>query len=582
MIAGAAQAAQGGVQTATGGLDLTFLMALGPDQRRRVIATIPADDMTEILRSARHQLGTSYGLWADDPYGFVTQVLGETVWDKQQQVLESVVRYKQTIVPSAFGVGKTHLAARAVAHMVCCFPVGTTTSVTIATRMRQVERQLWPHIRRLVARAGLPGDCGVTQWKMEDLYGVETVCAYGFTAPAHDEAAMQGIHAVGGLLLVVDEAGGIDPLIGKATRNLLTGNSAHMLAIGNPATDDEATWFEKMSIDGDDPDRPDIHTIRIPAAESPAISGAKVGWCRECPPMIAPHPLSDHLVDQAWVTDAIKDYGPDDPYVIAKVYARFPKGGSSRAIPSSWVDAAVEAPDPDPDDPGTVLLSDLGLDEETRPVPVVRGAWVRLGVDVAADGGDELAICRIVGDVATLEHTSAGSENENAVNVAGVVLKHILRAEALADALGTKAQVRVKVDAIGVGYGIVGILNAWGSEQIHNAEIVSVVVSEKPKREPDSTTMRPLNQRAEMWLAMRSLLQPDQATGYGGLRLGYMDARARAQLSGPKRLTNSGGFAVIERKQDMKSRGVKSPDRAEALLLAAYEPAVKRRSRLVV
>ncbi|WP_207309574.1 hypothetical protein [Streptomyces kasugaensis] len=45
---------------------------------------------------------------------------------------------------------------------------------------------------------------------MPDAYGQDVVVAYGFSAPASDEVAMQGIH-MPHLPLIVDEAGGINP-----------------------------------------------------------------------------------------------------------------------------------------------------------------------------------------------------------------------------------------------------------------------------------------------------------------------------------------------------------------------------------
>jgi hypothetical protein len=64
-----------------------------------------------------------------------------------------------------------------------------------------------------------------------------------------------------------------------------------------------------------------------------------------------------------------------------------------------------------------------------------------------------------------------------------------------------------------------------------------------------------------------------------------VDRRTQAQLSSPMMGTNSGGMTVIESKSSMKSRGLPSPDRAEALLLAPYEPIIKpkrKKARLVV
>src|SRR5690606_31148057 len=85
------------------------------------------------------------------------------------------------------------------------------------------------------------------------------------------------------------------------------------------------------------------------------------------------------------------------PYLIAKVLAEFPKDTGSQIMPSSWVEAGEMLEDPV--GPDYVRPCDLGLDDEHDKFTVKKGSWVRLGVDVAADGGDEFAIYRSVGDV---------------------------------------------------------------------------------------------------------------------------------------------------------------------------------------
>lgn len=51
-----------------------------------------------------------------------------------------------------------------------------------------------------------------------------------------------------------------------------------------------------------------------------------------------------------------------------------------------------------------------------------------------------------------------------------------------------------------------------------------------------------------------------------------MENKTAAQLSTPNLMTNISGFVVIEDKRSMRKRGLTSPDRAEAGLLAIYEP----------
>lgn len=553
------------------------LMALDPEWRDEFVAGLDRVDLAQILDIARREGGTEYALWVDNPVGFVTQVLGETIWSKQRDVLRAIATTKRVIVPAGFGLGKTHIGGAATAWFCSVYPVGTATCVTTATRFRQVQRQLWPHVRRLHAKARLPGECDTTQWKMPSRDGVDTVVAYGFTAPDNDEAAMQGIHAPR-LLLIVDEAGGISRTIGSSTRNLLTGD-ARMLAIGNPPTDDESSWFESAAEDGHDPEKPDTVTIVIRADDSPAVTGEDTGPCRSCPPEVPEHPIGTHLVDQAWIDDAVREHGEDSPYVIAKVEADFPKGGASRAIPSSFVDAGVEAAlDLAYWAPEYAVEGTPSTDRKGHPYPVqpTIGAPIRLGVDVAADGGDELVIARLEGDVARIRLVQSGVANTNATDVAGKVLEEIKTAEALAAAIGSADRVRVKIDAIGVGWGVAGILEAWGSEGLHGAVIVRVVVSEAPDKPDNPKAMwRPMNKRAEMWLNGRELLQPDPA-GRVRLRLD-IDGKAAAQLRAPLYGTNASGRTVIEPKKAMRERGVSSPDRAEAVLLAAYEPKTRRK-----
>lgn len=564
------------------------LLAIDPKMRNLYYKSLTTRDWAALHRVAQYETGTFYGLWADDPVGFVEWPLGETTWSKQRGVLRALPQTLYTAVPSAFGTGKTHIAARAALWRSLVYPPGTSLTVTTATRFRQVQRQLWPHIRACVAKASLPLDADTTQLKAPNRDGVEVVVAYGFSAPPHDEAAVQGIHAPR-LFIVVDEAGGISRVIGSAMRGLMTGADTRLLAIGNPPTDDEGSWFEQLCNPKPE-DAADVTVIPISAYDAPQQTGERTRPCRACPPEVPTHGLGDHLVDRKWIEGTIRDYGEDAPFVIAKVHARFPRGGPARVIPADWIDRCVAAPEPVGED--YVRLCDLGLAEETRDDVVKRGAWIRLGVDVAADGGDEFVISRCIGDLVTIEHGSAGAANTNPMDVAGKILEHIRRAEQVRRALGTTAKVRVKIDGLGVGWGVAGVLNAWASEGIHDAEIVVVIVSEDTYRDDEQTTMRPYRKRDEMWLNGRDLVRPrEPVLGDGGLLTTDADVTPRGllrlrienrtvvQLSAPKYGTNSQGRTVIESKKSMKARGVASPDRAEALLLALYEPLVKPRDK---
>jgi len=549
------------------------LLEAPPLVRRKVLSGLPSHEMRFILLEAQRETGSVFGLWHDTPSGFIEDVIGETVWSRQRMAIDAITSNTIVVVPAGFGVGKTWVAGRLTAWMVATNPIGTALVVTLAPRFRQVRNQLWPHIRTAVAKGNLPGRCDTVQWKAETSLGVEKQVAYGFSAPENDESAMQGIHGTPKLLLIVDEAGGIPKSVGAGTNNLLTGDS-RLLAIGNPATDDQGGWFETIANKGYDGE-PGYCTIQIATTHSPGITGEVTPRCKECPPESPVHPISIHLPGQKWMDDTIAAYGDDHPYVIAKVRAEFPKDSSALIIPISWVEAATQVEDPEGD--GYVRPCDLGLEGEDETFKVRKGSWVRLGVDVAADGGDEFAIYRAIGDTVAHRHTSAGAANDNAVTVAQVVLEHIHAAEKLAAALESKSQIRVKIDSNGLGWGVYGMLKTWGEQGKHSAAIVGVNVSENTEADDEAAAMRPFRKRDEMWLGGRILLQPDPKTGEGRLRL-RLDEKAAKQLTIPKFSTNSGGFVVVESKANMKKRGRNSPDRAEAALLAIYEPFPVRRN----
>jgi hypothetical protein len=493
------------------------LKQLKPEQQRRVMRKLDADTFARLYDVGVKQTRNPFFRYADDPIGFVERGLREHLWSKQKEILTSLLDNKRTAVPACHGPGKSHLAARAVAWWAMSHPVGTARVVTTATNYRQVRGVLWPHIRRVAREHNLAGEVFTTEWQING-----ELVADGFSAYNHDETAVQGTHAPH-LLVIVDEAGGITTTLGRALESLMTGGHTRLLVMGNPPVDSESSWFEQVC------NSSLYNVIPIAARDTPNFTGEPVGdW-------------ASNLVDQTWVDDVVQQFGADSPFVEARVHARFPRVTANRVLPFDWLERAAEMDD------------------------LPRGA-VRLGVDVASDGGDEFAIAEVDGMNASVLHKSSGAANASAVDVAGIVLQHILAAESKHRERQTPEPVRVKIDAIGVGWGVVSILQAWRGEQRHNAEVVGVNVAERSK---DATRFS--NQRAEMWWNMRTLLQIDVNNPQPQIKV-ELDQKTTAQLTSPIYKSDSAGRIQIESKKDMKRRGLGSPDRAEAVLLALYEP----------
>ena len=500
-----------------------------PQQRYEIYAALNPQDKAALGMLLEAEIDNPYAMFEGQPVDFIQQALGESLWSKQIEIAHSVVENQRTAVSACHAPGKSHLAARIVSWWIASHAPGTALAITIAPTHRQVRNIIWPHIRRCAYIAKLPGEVLTQTWKING-----DLVAYGFSPSPYDEAATQGIHAPN-LLIVVDEAGGIGETVGRALEALMTGGNTRLLLLGNPPTDQEDGWFERCYTS------PLYHTIQIGAYDTPNFTGETVGICKTCPPQVEEHLITKHLVDQRWVDDVISEFGADSPFVEARVWARFPRSSANKVIPFAWCEKSIENEDPIPSEA------------------------IRLGIDIAADGGDEFVIAEADGYVTKVIHRSSGSANENAVDVAKMCMDQIHAAEAKHAERGISEPVKVKIDTIGVGWGVVSMLQKWSDEGRHKGKIVPVNVAERAK---DPEKFR--NIRAELWWNGRTLLQP-RPDGSQDVRLDN-DRKVMSQLAGPTFKSDSSGRIQIESKVDMKRRGVSSPDRAEAVLLALYEP----------
>lgn len=511
---------------------LEALLKLNPSERASIYQTLTNEERRYLNKLLDSYLNNPWLIYEEDPVGFVEQGLGETLWSKQKEIVTSVRDNKRTAVPACHAPGKSHIAARIIAWWIAVHPIGTAQVVTTATTFRQVRNILWPHIRKVAKKLNLGGEVNTVEWKIDN-----EMVAFGFSPGDNDETAIQGIHAPH-LLVVVDEAGGLSQTLGNALEALMTGGHTRLLLLGNPPTDNEDSWFEKAC-------NSDLYNvIPISAYATPNFTGEAAGVCRSCPPSVAEHPVNEHLVDEVWVRDVINEFGEESAFVEARVHARFPRMAGNKTIPYGWLEKSTENEKP--------------LD----------GDAIRLGVDIAADGGDEFVIAWADGFKGTIRHRSSGSANSNPVDVAGQILEQIRQAEDVHRQRQISKPIVVKIDSIGLGWGVTGILKRWKDEQRHSAIIIGVNVAERAK---ESGKFH--NQRAEMWWNFRTLVQPLETEN--GLTQNValeVDTKTLAQLSGPTYKSDSTGRIVIEGKKDMKRRGMNSPDRAEAILLAFYEP----------
>jgi hypothetical protein len=122
---------------------------------------------------------------------------------------------------------------------------------------------------------------------------------------------------------------------------------------------------------------------------------------------------------------------------------------------------------------------------------------------------------------------------------------------------------RVKVDSIGIGWSMVGWLRA---SLPHTVTVVPVNFGEGPTK-PNRD--RFANLRAEVWWTVGREYSRDRRWD-----LSAVDDDTIAELTAPDyRIMDNKGKVLIESKDDVRKRLGRSPDQADALLLAFWSPA---------
>jgi hypothetical protein len=224
--------------------------------------------------------------------------------------------------------------------------------------------------------------------------------------------------------------------------------------------------------------------------------------------------------DKAIYEQIIEEHGEDSPQARVEVYGQFPSTGEDQFIgPYIVNEAAKRARYKDP----------------TAPIVI--------GVDPARSGADSTVIVVRQGrDLVAIRRY----KGDDTMTVVG----HII--EAIEDFKPTLTV----MDEGGLGYGILDRLN----EQRY--KVRGVNFGWKAKNQ-----VMWGNKRAEMWGAMRDWLKSASIPD---------DRQLKTDLTGPKTKPDSSGKMFLESKKDMKSRGLASPDAADALAVTFAYPVASR------
>lgn len=404
--------------------------------------------MTSLLERVADALDPQPDKWAADPVGWIQERLGEHVWSKQVQILESIRDNRYTAVPSAHSTGKSHIGSRAVAWWEDSHPVDEVFAITTAPSSVQVKAILWRYIKAARRKGDLPGyitESEIPEWKIDG-----RLVAYGrkpqdLSNAEEAATAFQGIHARY-VLVVVDEAGGVPKWLWDAVDSLVTSPTNRVLAIGNP--DDPASHFERICQPGSG-----WNVIPISAYDTPAFTGE-----------VVPQEMSDVLVSEEWVEERKKRWGEGSSLFISKVLGQFPELTDDTLIAPSLINKARYETD----------LSG----------PAVK-TFGQYGCDIARLGADETCIYRNRAGFVRLEYSRYKQDTMKTAGwIASTLRKH------------ANLSVKAWIDVIGIGAGVYDRLKEQG------LPVHPFSSSEKPHRRE-----RFKNRRAEAYWHMRTMFE---------------------------------------------------------------------------
>lgn len=128
---------------------------------------------------------------------------------------------------------------------------------------------------------------------------------------------------------------------------------------------------------------------------------------------------------------------------------------------------------------------------------------------------------------------------------------------------------KVFVDMGGMGAGTVDLLHSWGAP--YDRIVVGVNFGGAPRKPPKTDAHgkplpAPKNRRAEMWWDSREWLEDEL-----GADLPDLDS-LQADACGPSYRYDANQMVLLESKEDMRKRGVRSPDEWDAIALTFAEP----------
>lgn len=478
---------------------------------------------------------------------FIHDVIRMRTWKGQRYIVQALLEHQRVSIRGSRKTSKTHTAAAVVLAFMQTAP---TICLTTAPSNVQVKTLLWGKINSMFSSSvipmrGRPGQKSLTIGPEHYAIGFATNTSdrmQGFHAgvdvPANpdeddEEQEPEDIERMLGeiaiaqkrksnatrLLFVLDEAAGVPQFIFDALRGSMLGDNVYTLMQANPTISiNEPHDFSRSHLPGSR-----YHRVKMAAkrAEDPVDCDAE-------------------FVTPSWLVDWREleaEYPPDDPLHKPMVLGQFLEGDTSgRVLTYALLSEAAASTD------DTLLIPrgpHIGFDT----------AWTGADLNVAALWVDSVKVSeaewRSQDTIATWEKLRVLRDHW-AVQIGREIPwhnVHIDNAPVAAGVIDTAARAGCMLDRVGFGD---APTNAW-------RDLVGDV--------------RFKNRRAEMYWVLRELIRRKAA------RLPKKWSRSWEELTATTYLITPGTMDVlIEPKEKIRERMGRSPDHADADVLAFCQP----------
>ena len=441
------------------------------------------------------------------------KVLTKTFSPVQHDIFKAVKKHNKVAIKSCHASGKTYSIARIVVDFLLTHP--DSRVIVTAPTFSQIYNIVFPEIRTAIYSLR---DDTVFNYLFDHIQTLQTMIRinnkwYAVGISTDKPERMQGHHSETAIMVVVDEASGVDNEMFKAIDGILSsGKKSKLVLIGNPtrltgefykAFDDDT--FKKISISCFDTpnfisngikNMRDLRKLSLVEAQNMKL-------------------VTPYMIKPAWAVEKLQSWGEDSLDFSPRVLGRFAEAEEDSLVPRHQILKAFESYDDE-------------VDKDARYVA---------GLDVAYLGSDKTALCVRRGSAMIKLKTYRKTTHKRLIEIAEkAFIDYDLQ--------------YLNIDVSG-GYGLPAMqeLSAMG---------YNVVGINSAKKSPVTGYS---NLRAYGYWSLRELFLKNQ------ICLQH-DDDILEELLATKYFKNAKAQTQIQKKEKIKEKIARSPDKADALMLA--------------